>query len=548
MAYYEDLREYLDALDRNGKLRRVKHPINKDTELHPLVRWQFRGLEESQRTGWLFENVHDLKGRHYDARVATSILAGSREIYAIGLKCRPDELWEKWQSAYAHPIDPVLVGTGACKEEIHIGDNLLEHGGFYEFPIPMSTNGWEALPRLTAVTWHSKDPETGVINIGTYNGTLIGPLRTSCRLQAGAHMRRLLEKCQVMGKPLQTAIVLGAVPAVAMCSVTKIPFGLGELSVAGGLARESIPIVTCETIDVEVPANAEIVIEGYIPTDYLEMDPPSGEHTGYTVVGAYINAFHVTAITHRKNPIWHDFISQMPPSESSTIRAVGMEGTLLSFLRKDCGIPQVKDVAFPHEGGAWRIMVIQFQDIGGVRTSPGVVWQTLYASLGKNPDYPKICIAVDDDINPHDYASIMWALSFRFQPHRDMRVVQGRTAQLDQSAMPHSLETAYSASWIQNLGGPMGASAMLMDATRKWPYSPVSLPKKFYMERARQIWQTLGFPELRPRDPWYGYNLGIWPDEYREMAEAGERGDFEFVQQKILASRRPAAGDKPPKH
>ena len=314
----------------------------------------------------------------------------------------------------------------------------------------------------------------------------------------------------------------------------------------GGLVGEPIPVVKCETVDIEVPASAEIVVEGYIPTDYLELDPPSGEHTGYMIVGAYINSFQITAITHRKSPIWTDFISQMPPSESSTLRAIGMEGTLLSFLRKDCGIPQVKSVAFHHEGGAWRIMAIQFQDVGGVRTNPGIVWQALYAVLGKHPDYPKIAIAVDDDIDPHDFSSIMWAMGYRFQPHRDMRVVQGRTAQLDQSAMPHDLETAYSASWIQNLGGPMGASAMLIDATRKWGVLAGLAAEAALHGACSRDPEELGFPDLKPRSPWFGYNLGVWPDTYREMAEAGERGEFESVQDIITSHTRPADGYKPP--
>ena len=157
MSYYRDLREYLEALEEAGKLRRVKRRINKDTELHPLVRWQFRGLDEPDRTGFLFEDVTDINNKTYNCRIATSITAASREVYAIGMKCAIDEIQDKWRGAYQHPHPPLLVGTGPVKEEIHVGDNLLEHGGLEEFAIPMATNGWEALPRLTAVSWHTKD-------------------------------------------------------------------------------------------------------------------------------------------------------------------------------------------------------------------------------------------------------------------------------------------------------------------------------------------------------------------------------------------------------
>jgi 4-hydroxy-3-polyprenylbenzoate decarboxylase len=539
MSYYPDLRAYLAALEEHGKLRRVSRVINKDTELHPLVRWQFRGLDEAQRTGWLFENLTDLAGKRYEGRVATAILGASREVYSLGLQCAPGEVWERWQRAYAHPVPPVRVDGGPCKEVVQRGQDLAESGGLCQFPIPMSTNGWEALPRLTAVSWFTRDPETGTTNIGTYNGTLLGPLRTSCRLQAGAHLRRHLELARASGRKLEAAMVLGAVPVVGMVAGTRVPYGLSELDVAGGLAGEPIPVVRCETVDLDVPATAEIVIEGEIDPNRVEPDPPSGEHTGYMIVGAEVNPFTVRCITHRRQPIWHDFISQMPPSESSTIRGIGLEGTMLSFLRKDCGIPQVKSVALHHEGGSWRLMAIQFQDLGGQRTPPSVVWQALFACLGKHPDYPKILFAVDEDIDPHDFASLMWALAFRFQPHRDLKVIQGRTAQLDQSAMPNDPERGYSPAWIPHFAGPEGASAMLVDATRKWGYTPVSLPKRPYMERAREIWDELGLPPLQPRAPWYGYDLGNWPESFRRLAELGEEGRFDTVAQELLSRGHP---------
>jgi 4-hydroxy-3-polyprenylbenzoate decarboxylase len=402
----------------------------------------------------------------------------------------------------------------------------------------MSTNGWEVLPRLTAVSWFSKDAKTGITNVGTYNATLLGPTRTSCRLQEPAHLRRHLEIARQQGRPLEAAMVIGGVPAICMASATRVPYGLPELTIAGGLAGEPIQVVRCETVDLEVPATAEIVIEGEIDPTRVEPDPPSGEHTGYMIVGGEVNPFTVRCITHRQEPIWHDYISQMPPSESSTMRGTGLEGTVLSFLRKDCGIPDVKSVALHPEGGSWRIMAIQFQELDGRRPSPSIIWQALYACLGKHPDYPKIVFAVDEDIDPHDLSSVMWALAFRFQPHRDMKVLQGRTAQLDQSAMPHSSEHGYSSSWITNLGGPMGASAMLIDATRKWPYTPVSLPKRHYMEQARKIWEEMGLPLLKPKEPWYGYDLGAWPDEFAELASLGERGQFDEAAQQLMKQGR----------
>ncbi|MFC1894147.1 UbiD family decarboxylase [Chloroflexota bacterium] len=538
MSYYKDLREYLDTLEKKGKLRRVQRRINKDTELHPLVRWQFRGLLEKDRTGFLFEDLTDIKGKLYTCSVATSVIAASREVYALAMKCDPNSINDRWRKAYRQPHAPRLVATGPVKEEIHRGNNLLEHKGLEEFAIPIATNGWEPLPRLTAVSWHTKDPDTGIINVGTYNGYFLGPLHASCRTHSPQHLGIHWDKCHDRGVPLQAAAVLGAVPAVTMCSVAAAPFGVSELDIAGGIAGEPIEVVKCETVDIEVPASAEIVLEGEISTDYKESDAASGEHTGYTIIGEMVFAFDIKCVTHRKNPIWHDLISQMPPSESSTIRGIGSEGRMLSFLKDDCGIPAVKDCAFHHCSGAWRLCVIRMQDVGGKRTRNSTVWQALNAALALDHRYPKMVIAVDEDIDPYDLESVFWAVTFRYQPHRDTKITQGRYGYWDQSGGPYGTDPEER--WYpSSKTGPQGLSAILMDATRKWDYTPVALPKRHYMERAREIWDELGFPPLEPKEPWYGRSLGIWPEEYQRQAELGERGEFEQVARELTSRRQP---------
>jgi len=172
---YEDLREFIAALDEHDKLYRIHREINKDSELQPLVRWQFRGgIPEEARRGFLFDNVTDGKKRKYDCRVLVGGLSSSESIYCLGLKCHPDEVADRWIYAMDHLVEPVLVASGSCQEEIHQGAELLAKGGLLEFAVPMSTPGFDNGPYITAGHWITKDPETGKRNVGNRLGNCHG--------------------------------------------------------------------------------------------------------------------------------------------------------------------------------------------------------------------------------------------------------------------------------------------------------------------------------------------------------------------------------------
>ena len=185
--YYKDVREHLKALEERGKLVRVTKRINKDTELMPLVRWQFRGLEERQRKAFLFKNVIDTKGKRYSMPVTVGSLAASTEIYSIGLKCEPDEIHERWTQAQMHPIEPVQVRSGPVQEVVWKGDDLLNGHGLDMLPVPISTPGFDNAPYLTSSKWVTKDPDTGIYNIGNYRGQIKAPDRSG-GLFMGQHM------------------------------------------------------------------------------------------------------------------------------------------------------------------------------------------------------------------------------------------------------------------------------------------------------------------------------------------------------------------------
>jgi UbiD family decarboxylase len=173
------------------------------------------------------------------------------------------------------------------------------------------------------------------------------------------------------------------------------------------LAGAPIDVVKCITNDVLVPANAEIVIEGEISTEFLEPEAPFGESTGYIAERLLNPYFEVKCITHRKNPILATIISQMPPSESSVMRQVAAEGNYLRFLRDQCNIPGIIEVAF-HSIAVRQICVIKMKKINQAH-----VWQALHSMVGYNPATGKMVIAVDEDIDPRNLDSLFWAMAFR---------------------------------------------------------------------------------------------------------------------------------------
>ncbi len=360
--YYKDLRDYIEVLDKEQKLVRISREMNKDVNLMPLVRWQFRGLPEKERKAFLFENVVDVKGRKYGMPVLVAAHAASLDVYALAMGCKPGEIMARWEQAQVHPIEPEVVSKGPVHEEIHRGDTLLEHGGLEEFPIPISTPGFDNAPYLTCANWVTKDPETGIRNVGNYRSMIKSKTRTGTCASSYQHLRIHWEKCRQKGVPLQAAVVIGGTPNIGLVGATKLPYGLDEYAVAGGIAGDALQLVKCLTVDIEVPATAEIVLEGEIPTDFLEREAPFGEFPGY-IGNEQINPyFNVTCITHRKNPIYTAFLSQFPPSESSKLRGLGAEAALYKFLRHSCNIPGILDVAL-HEAssGGQQYCVIQMK-------------------------------------------------------------------------------------------------------------------------------------------------------------------------------------------
>lgn len=534
MNYPRDLRDYLRLLEEKGRLVRIKREINKDTELHPLVRLQFRGLPKEERKAFLFENVTDAKGKKYGIPVVICALGASKDIYALGMNCDPEKIQDKWAEVQLNPINPVVIEHGPVHEEIHTGEGLLEHGGLDEFPIPISTPGYDAGPFIASPYWVTKDPETGIVNVGTYRVHVKSRLRTGIMWHSeDQHIARHWTKCRKMGIPLQAAIVVGASPNIGHVSVTKVPPEVNEFAFAGAIAGYPVELVKCKTVNIEVPAYAEIVFEGELSMNEVEPEAPFGEALGFIGERKWMPYFTISCITHRKNPIWQTFLSQFPPSESSMIRGIGREGAIYKYLKYNCKQPWVNKVVMHESTGSAGLMGIQVS----VREE-SKVWETLEAAsqwVIPNSPNTKLIVAVDRDIDPEDADALIWAFSFRVQPHRDCRI----KTYLGKSLMDYSLAPPEAAFERDARYERMPeASHLLVNSVTKWDYPPVSLPKKEFMERALKIWEEEKLPPLKLKPPWWGYNLGHWPAEFEEQAALAVKGEYKQVGDMLIKQRR----------
>lgn len=520
---YPDLHAHVIELARKGLLIVVEEPINKDTEMHPLVRWQYRGgIPERDRKAFLFTNPTDSKGRRYDSAVLVAGLAATPDVYRVGFGKPLDKIGETWIRAIANPIEPEIVTDAPCHEIVTEGDALDQPGAALDgIPVPISTPGWDNAPYLSAGHYITKDPDSGVQNIGNYRGQLKAPRRLgmnpSVELRAGIYAHWL--KYKARGEPMPCAVVLGCPPAVSYTSVQKLAENVDEMAVAGGLAGAAIKVVRARTVDLLVPAEAEIVIEGFINTELLEPEAPFGESHGYVNLQEYNAFMDVTAITRRRDPIIPSFISQVTPSESSVIRKAAMEPVYLNHLRNGLGIRGVKRVAM-HEPltSLYAVIAIVFER--GVPETE--VWRALYAASTVHRFAGKWIIAVDDDIDPENADALFWAMSYRCQPQHDMRV-------LDRKDPGH---------------GPRGprdngeSASVAINALLKGEFAPVALPKREFMENAKAIWERLGLPPLKPETPWHGYDLGVWPKHLERQAEMATRSEYFDFGDELVGQRR----------
>ena len=505
---YPDLHDHLRSLDAAGLLRTIDATVDKDSQMTPLVRWQFRGgIPEAERKAFLFTNITDGRGRGFELPVVIGALAANPAVYSLGMGVAVDEIGAHWNRALANPIPPLEVKKAPCHEVVLTGADLEGEGnGLDALPIPISTPGFDVAPFLTASNCISRDPDTGVQNMGTYRANLKAPGRMSIKffvnLGQGGHQHWL--KYQARGEKMPFAVVLGCPPAVAYVGPLKLAEGQDEMAVAGGIAGAPIRVVRAKTVDLMVPAESELVIEGLVDTEYLEPEGPFGESHGHINLEEYNPIMDITAITRRQGAVIPSIISQVTPSESSCIKRVAFEPQFLAHLTEHLGIKGVKRISM-HEPltNIRRVIFIQFET-GVPRTE---IWRALYGTSSFQIPCGKYVMAVNEDIDPDNGDAVLWALAYRANPALDMEILKHR----DRGHGP-------------KLARGDEDSTMLIDATLKVDMPPVALPKKEYMEHAKELWQRLGLPALKPEAPWHGYSLGDWSDEWDAAAERAAQG------------------------
>jgi 4-hydroxy-3-polyprenylbenzoate decarboxylase len=519
-----DLREHLERLEAKGLLTRIDEPVNKDTQLHPLVRWQFvGGLPESARRAFLFTNVIGADGRKFDTPVVVGAFAASPDIYSVGMGVSVEEIGDVWNRGIAAPIEPEHVDDPSCQEVVIQGEDLHKpDGGLASLPIPISSPGFDSAPYLTATLCVTKDPESGIRNMGTYRAGLKAADRLVVRMAtrltgAGGYAHWL--KYKERGEPMPIAIVLGAAPVIQYTGPQKLAIDIDEMAVAGGLAGAPLRVAKALTVDLEIPADAEIVVEGLIETDVVEPEGPFGESHGHIALEEFNMPMQVTAITTRRDPILPSIVSQVTPSESSVIKKVAYEPLFLHHLQNVLGVSGVTGVVMHEPLSNLRpVIFVQFK-YGTPNTE---VWRGLQGAATLQAQCGKIVIAVTDDVDPRNADAVFWSMAYRSNPIKDVQIVPYRS----RTHGPKQDDT--------------DSSTMLIDATSKNLMPPLALPAKAFMEDAKELWEKIGLPTLSPQAPWHGVHLGDWGDSWEQFAQAAVKGEWvrtgEITQQRRRSS------------
>ena len=432
---YSSLRDFIDRLEREGRLKRVTAPVSPVLEMTEI---QTRLLAEGGPAA-LFENVVGPDGRRYEMPVLVNLF-GTVERVAWGMDREPHQLRELgetlaflkqpeppggWREALellpllktVMAMRPRTVAAAPCQEVVLKGADI----DLYRLPIQTCWPG-EPAPLITWPLVVTKGPgkrKEDDYNLGIYRMQVIGRDRTLMRWlkhRGGAqhHARWKAERPD----PLPAAAVIGADPGTILAAVTPVPDTLSEYQFAGLLRGAKVELVECRTVPLKVPAQAEIVLEGHVSLDEHGDEGPYGDHTGYHNAVEPFPVFALSALTMRRQPIYLSTFTGRPPDEPSTL-GVALNEVFIPLLVQQ--FPEIVDFWLPPEGCSYRIAVVSMK-----KTYPGHakrvamgIWSFLRQFV-----YTKLVIVVDDDIDARDWKDVMWAVATRMDPARDILVVE----------------------------------------------------------------------------------------------------------------------------
>jgi len=392
---FKDLREFIAHLEDQKELRRIRKPVDTKYEIAAYI----RKTSDIKGPALLFENVNQSK-----VPVLGGVFA-TRKRALLALEISEKECAERFHRALEHLIPPRKISSGPCKEVVLKS----EDADLSRFPIPIFSQN-DSGPFITAGLVISRDPESAQNNTSIYRLQVHGSRRLGVKAQ---QLHRQLRKAEAKGEALPVAIAIGTDPVLMLASQWDAPFGVDELEFAGALRGEPVEVVRAETVDLMVPATAEIVIEGYIRPQIREIEGPFGEVGGYSTPKFPKPVIEVTAISHRKDPIFQAALTGMPTTENHILRQIPMEATYYWELKKRH--PGVTAVHFPAAGAILFLVVIAMKQTYLYEARNVIA--SMFATRRN-----KIIIVVDDDVDIYDMEKVMWAVATRSRPEEDVVV------------------------------------------------------------------------------------------------------------------------------
>ena len=398
---YADLRHFLADLQEHGELTRVSAEVEADQEIAAICR---RAGRSGGGPALWFEHV-----RGYTMPVVANVW-GTRRRYAMMLGVDESRLYRSWTERVDGGGVPTRSVSGApCQEIVLTGDAI----DITRLPVP-TWNEQDAGAYLTSAVCLSRDPETGSRNSGVYRMLVLGPDRATLCVNPARPVMRHRAKYAALGRRTPAAIVIGGDPVYSAAAAAPFPDGIDELEMAGALRGAPIEMVPARTIDLEVPATAEIVLEGEI-TDETRSDGPFGEFHGYYGPPMEVPVFQITALTHRRDPVFQGVDLGVPPTEYQVFGNLPFEFE----LRRQVGLASMMTGFALVDGGSRFVAIVRIrkEHRGQGREVGAAVLNTPKAEA------IRLVIVVDDDIDIDDPQMVYWALGTRVDPARDVEIL-----------------------------------------------------------------------------------------------------------------------------